>query len=161
MQTFQGLSRGRVYSWGPPVRTAPLRRKFPHWVEWSSPLVCRISRIHLWQIKKELEGALHEEACSLCFLLSKTPKVCLFWREVPSSAILSKVWGTRFPVTQDPRASLCVDSAPSCGHGTVNWEWTLVTKCKGTSVHNPERVAAWERLCLGIMFWRRAACFQR
>ena len=49
---------------------------------------------------------------------------------------------TGSPVTQDPRASLCVDSAPSCGRSTGNWECTPVVKWKRTSGYKHERVAA-------------------
>lgn len=77
---------------------------------------------------------------AFCYL--KHPRSIYFETKFFHLPILSKVLGTGSPVTQDPRASLCVDLAPSCGCSTGNWECTPVVKWKRTSGYKHERVAA-------------------
>lgn len=56
---------------------------------------------------------------------------------LPMSRMIS---GAGFPAPWNTRAFLCVDSAPSCGHGTVDWNglWpSNVREPESTALEKP------------------------
>lgn len=67
--------------------------------------------------------------------------------------IFRTLWGTGLPATQDTRAFLGVDSAPSCGHSSLDWGWAVVIKYVKEPQSGLEEVAAKAKSSvLGILF---------
>jgi hypothetical protein len=127
------LPPGWGFLWG--------RDSCPGWSRphaWPEQSLNSMAKNSTWQPKNVLFASGHlKHPCSVYTKAMLTHLPYSFWEKL----------GAGFPSSLGPKSFLHVDSAPSCGHYTGNWDQALVINWEGTPKHSHDKSATRERLC--------------